>query len=270
MNLPKISTETARSAESGNMSETPSASTLPLIAGNWKMNGLKASLEVATAIAAASKGARAGIALFPPYTLIGQMAEALKGSAIRIGGQDCHTETHGAFTGDISAAMLADMGAGMVLLGHSERRLGHGEACALVAKKTQAALRAGLEPIICIGETLEQRLSGLTRDVLLNQLRDSLPDDLENAAFHIAYEPVWAIGTGHSASDEQIVEAVDVIRQFLSHRFSKGPHPHILYGGSVNAENACHLLGLEGIGGALIGGASLKADSFLKIIESAG
>jgi triosephosphate isomerase (TIM) len=265
MNLPKISTGTAQSAERVHMPQT-----LPMIAGNWKMNGLKASLEVATAIAAASAEARADVVIFPPFTLIGQMAEALKGSHVSIGGQDCHTETHGAYTGDISAAMLADMGASHVLLGHSERRLVHGEACALVARKVQAALKAGLEPVICIGETLEQRLSGLTTDVLLNQLRDSLPDDLETASFHIAYEPVWAIGTGHSASDEQIIEAVAVIRKFLSHRFAGAPHPHILYGGSVNAENAGHLLGLEGIGGALVGGASLKAESFLKIIEAAG
>ena len=240
-----------------------------LIAANWKMNGLKAQLPVVEAIARGARGHKARVALFPPATLLPVLAAALDGSGLELGGQDCHHADHGAYTGDISAAMLKDAGASLVILGHSERRHGHLEPCALVARKAQAALRAGLEPIICIGETLDQRQGGLTNQILLKQLNDSLPDELIGRAFHVSYEPVWAIGTGLVASDAQILEAHALIRGYLSKRFKGGAEPNILYGGSVNAGNAAHLLGLEGVGGALVGRASLTAEDFLAIVEAA-
>jgi triosephosphate isomerase len=241
-----------------------------LIAGNWKMNGLKSALPVAQAIAARSRNhPNARVALFPPATLLPLMAEALAGSAIILGGQDCHHADSGAFTGDVSAAMLKDAGAQMVILGHSERRHGHLEPCALVARKAQAALRAGLEPIICIGETLDQRQSGLTRQVLERQLSDSLPDELGRAAFHVSYEPVWAIGTGLAATDAQIEEAFALIRAHLHRRFGPDFVGHLLYGGSVKPHNARQILALPGISGALVGGASLTAEDFMPIVAGA-
>lgn len=241
----------------------------PLIAANWKMNGLKAQLPVARAIADGTRAHAARVALFPPATLLPALADALSDSGIALGGQDCHHADSGAYTGDISAAMLKDCGASMVILGHSERRHGHLEPCALVARKVQAALRAGLEPIICIGETLDQRQAGLTVQVLSKQLNDSLPDELKGRAFHVSYEPVWAIGTGLTASDAQILEAHALIRAYLSKRFKGGAEPNILYGGSVKPGNAAHLLALEGVGGALVGGASLAAETFLPIVAAA-
>ncbi|MDI7774536.1 triose-phosphate isomerase [Asticcacaulis sp. EMRT-3] len=240
-----------------------------LIAANWKMNGTKAALPVAQTIAAQSrKHANGVIALFPPVTLLPLMAEALAGTGVRLGGQDCHHADFGPYTGDISAAMLKDSGASMVILGHSERRHGHLEPCALVARKARAALRAGIEPIICIGETLDQRQAGLTAQVLRRQLSDSLPDELKDASFHVSYEPVWAIGTGLAASDDQIREAIAIIHQHLDQRFGNGFVGHILYGGSVNPSNARHLLSLEGINGALIGGASLTVETFMPIVAA--
>jgi triosephosphate isomerase (TIM) len=239
-----------------------------LIAGNWKMNGLQEALVCLDRLVEGTKDLDVDIAVFPPFTLLPAAQTRLTGSKIRLGAQDCHHEDHGAFTGDISAQMLKDCGVDMVLLGHSERRLGHHEKCSLVAKKVQSALTFGLEPLICIGETLEQRQQGLTREVLLNQLRDSLPDVLETAQFQIAYEPVWAIGTGLTAKDAQIIEAVHVIRDFLGMRFQRHLSPRILYGGSVNPHNARHLLSLEAVGGALVGGASLNATSFLDIVRN--
>ncbi len=241
-----------------------------LIAANWKMNGLKAQLPVAEAIAQGAGGHKARVALFPPATLLPTLAAAIAGSGLELGGQDCHHADHGAFTGDISAAMLKDAGASLVILGHSERRHGHLEPCALVARKAQAALRADLEPIICIGETLDQRQGGLTRQILLKQLNDSLPDELKGRAFHVSYEPVWAIGTGLVASDAQILEAHALIRDYLDRRFRGGAEPNILYGGSVNAGNAAHILSLDGVGGALVGRASLTAEDFLAIVAAAG
>lgn len=231
------------------------------------MNGLKAQIPVAEAIANGAKAYASRVVLFPPATLLEPLSRANIG--LTLGGQDCHHADHGAFTGDISAAMLKDAGADMVILGHSERRHGHLEPCALVARKVQAALRAGLEPIICIGETLDQRQAGLTDQVLTKQMADSLPDDLKGQAFHVSYEPVWAIGTGLVASDEQILAAHALIRDYLSKRF-KGADPNILYGGSVKPGNAQRLLALEGVGGALVGGASLTAEDFLAIIAAAG
>ncbi len=233
------------------------------------MNGLRAQVPVALAIAEGARNHTARVALFPPATLLPVLAEALAGTGIALGGQDCHHADKGAFTGDISAAMLKDAGASLVILGHSERRHGHLEPCALVARKAQAALRAGLEPIICIGETLDQRQSGSTVQVLSKQLNDSLPDELSGQRFHVSYEPVWAIGTGLVATDQQILDAHALIRTYLDRRFKGHAKPQILYGGSVKPHNARHLLGLEGVGGALVGGASLTAEDFLPIIAAA-
>ena len=233
------------------------------------MNGLRSALPVAETIAQLSRSYSAQVALFPPTTLLPLMAEALKATSVRLGGQDCHHAEFGAYTGDISASMLKDAGASMVILGHSERRHGHLEPCALVARKTLAALKAGLEPIICIGETLDQRQAGLTRHVLSRQLADSLPTDLIGQAFHVSYEPVWAIGTGLIASDQQILEAISLIRSHLDTRFGEGISCQILYGGSVKPGNARHLLALEGVGGALIGGASLTVEEFMPIVAAA-
>ncbi|MGA9659941.1 MAG: triose-phosphate isomerase [Asticcacaulis sp.] len=240
-----------------------------LIAANWKMHGLRASLTVAQTLASQSHAHPARVVIFPPATLLPLMAENLKGSALKLGGQDCSPEDSGAYTGDISAAMLKDAGADLVILGHSERRHGHKETCELVAQKVRAALRAGLEPIICIGETLAQRQAEQTTEVLLRQLTDSLPPELAGKAFHVAYEPRWAIGTGLLPSDAQISEAISLIHQQLQHRFP-GTQSQILYGGSVKGENAGHLLSLPGIGGLLVGGASLTAEGFLPIIAAAG
>lgn len=240
-----------------------------LIAANWKMNGLRDQIPMARTVAEEARQYPARVALFPPVTLLPLLAEALKGTGVILGGQDCHHADHGAYTGDISAPMLKDVGAQMVLLGHSERRHGHLEPCALVARKAQAALRAGLEPIICIGETLDQRQQGLTIQVLTRQLTDSLPEELRGAIFHVSYEPVWAIGTGLAATDEQILEAFALIRQYIARRFQGDANPHLLYGGSVNAGNARQLLSLKGVSGALVGGASLKAETFLPIIAAA-
>ncbi|UDF02378.1 triose-phosphate isomerase [Asticcacaulis sp. AND118] len=241
----------------------------PLIAGNWKMHGLREAIPEVLAIDAASRSARASVAIFPPSTLLCPMREALADSPVRLGGQDCHTEPLGAFTGDLSAEMLKDAGADMVILGHSERRHGHKEACEGVAAKTRAALRAGLEPIICIGETLDQRQEGLTHAVLSKQLRDSLPETLEGQTFHVAYEPVWAIGTGHVPTDDQVVDAMLLIQKHLAKRFHNQVVPHTLYGGSVKPDNARHLLTLDGVDGLLVGGASLKAADFNRIIAAA-
>ena len=240
-----------------------------LIAANWKMNGLRDHVSTARAIAEGSRDYHARVALFPPATLLSRLADALKGSHIILGGQDCHHADSGPFTGDISAAMLKDAGAQMILLGHSERRHGHLEPCALVATKAVAALKAGLEPILCIGETLDQRQQGLTTQVLTRQLTDSLPEDLNGTRFHVSYEPVWAIGTGMIATDTQILEAFALIRDFLHRRFKIRHEPQLLYGGSVNASNAATLLALEGVSGALVGGASLKAETFLPIVAAA-
>ena len=240
-----------------------------LIAANWKMNGLKDRVPIARAIAEGSRGARARVALFPPATLLPILADALKGTGVILGAQDCHHADSGPFTGDLSAAMLKDAGAEMVILGHSERRHGHLEPCALVARKASAALRAGLEPIICIGETLDQRQQGLTSQVLTRQLTDSLPESLKGARFHVSYEPVWAIGTGLIATDKQILEAFALIRDFLNKRFKSDHEPQLLYGGSVKASNAEELLALEGVSGALVGGASLTPEDFLPIVRAA-
>ena len=244
----------------------------PLIAGNWKMNGLSAALDEARAVAGAvdEKAPAARVALCPPATLIHRMAEALAGSGVAVGGQDCRPEPGGAFTGCLSAEMLADAGASLVILGHSERRAYYGETDADVAAKAEAALRAGLEPIVCVGETAEERAAGRTLEVVLGQVRGSLPDALAGADFALAYEPVWAIGSGQTPTSAQIEEAHRAIRQALVARFGDaGARAPILYGGSVKPDNAGEILKLAEVGGALVGGASLTAAQFLPIIRAA-
>jgi triosephosphate isomerase len=241
-----------------------------LIAGNWKMNGLESSLAEARAVAAAvdAHAAPARVALCPPSTLIARMAHTLAGSGVEVGGQDCRAEPHGAFTGSVSAEMLADAGATLVILGHSERRAGYGETDADVAAKVLAALRAGLEPIVCVGETEDERQAGRTLDVVLGQLRGSLPEALAGQAFAVAYEPIWAIGTGLTPTSGQIEEIHGAIREALRRRWP-GELTPILYGGSVKPDNAAEILRLGDVGGALVGGASLAAAQFVPIVQAA-
>lgn len=242
-----------------------------LIAGNWKMNGVGESLEEAAALRVAldAEAANCRVALCPPATLIDRMAQTLGGSSIEIGGQDCHFEKSGAFTGSVSADMLSDAGANLVILGHSERRAGFGETDADVAAKAEAALAAGLEPIICVGETLEQREAGQAVAVVSAQVIGSLPASLAEKAFAVAYEPVWAIGTGLTPTLEQIEEVHAAVRAAMVERLGQGgAKAPILYGGSVKPSNAKEILAVPEVGGALVGGASLKADDFLGIIRA--
>ena len=244
----------------------------PLIAGNWKMHGLAASLDEVRAIAAAldEQSAGASVAICPPATLIYRMAETLAGSGVAVGGQDCRAEREGAFTGCLSAEMLVDAGASMVILGHSERRAYYQETSAQVAAKTEAACRAGLEPIVCVGESAAERAAGREREVVLGQLAESLPDALAGRAFAIAYEPVWAIGSGRTPSIDEIELVHGEIRAALADRFGQtGLGAPILYGGSVSGGNAAAILAAKEVGGALVGGASLTATQFLPILRAA-
>jgi triosephosphate isomerase len=242
----------------------------PLIAGNWKMNGLAASLAEARAIAAGAGSGLARVALCPPATLVHRVAEALAGTRVLVGGQDCRAEASGAFTGDIAADMLRDAGATLVILGHSERRAGYGETDALVSAKVRAALGAGLEPIVCVGETLDQRKAGEALSVVTGQVRGSLPSDLAGKAFAVAYEPVWAIGTGLTPTTPEIEEIHKAIRATLTEMFgAAADRCPILYGGSVKPSNAAEILHAAEVGGALVGGASLKATDFLGIVGAA-
>lgn len=240
---------------------------VPLIAGNWKMNGLGAALSEAQAIAAGAPAGDVRLALCPPATLVARMSAALAGGPVSVGGQDCHPEASGAFTGDVSAEMLAEAGARLVILGHSERRATYGESDETVASKVRAALRAELEPIVCVGETLADREGGKTLDVVTWQVRNSLPQELAGRAFTVAYEPVWAIGTGLTPSLSDIEEVHRAIRETLRDQFGPaGAEPAILYGGSVKPGNAAEILAVPEVGGALVGGASLKAADFLGIV----
>lgn len=243
-----------------------------LVAGNWKMNGLGASLGEAEALVKAlqEQAAACRVALCPPATLTERMARVLAGGPVELGGQDCHAEASGAFTGSVSAAMLADAGAKLVILGHSERRAGFGESDADVAAKVEAALVAGLEPIICIGETLAEREAGQAVEVVSRQVAGSLPSSLSGKAFAVAYEPVWAIGTGLTPTLEQIEEVHAAVRAAMLARLGEGGRvAPILYGGSVKPSNAAEILAVAEVGGALVGGASLKAEDFLGIIRAA-
>ncbi len=243
----------------------------PLIAGNWKMNGTGAALDEARTLAQALKSQPAACrtALCPPATLVERLAREVAGSPVETGGQDCHVQPSGAHTGDVSAAMLADAGATLVILGHSERRAAHGESDADVAAKVEAALTAGLEPIVCVGETLEQREAGQAVAVVRSQVAGSLPDALKGKAFAVAYEPVWAIGTGLTPTLEQIEEVHRAVREAMVERLGETARSApILYGGSVKPSNAAEILKTPEVGGALVGGASLKAEDFLGIIRA--
>jgi len=244
----------------------------PLIAGNWKMNGLSAALDEARAVAASldQRPAAARVAIFPPATLLHRLAEAVQGASVLTGGQDCHGKASGAHTGDVSAEMIADAGGTMVILGHSERRTDHGETCQQVAAKVEAALAVDLEPIVCVGESLALREAGEAVAFVIGQLRNSLPPSLAGKAFSVAYEPIWAIGTGHVASVDNIIEMHAAIRAELIALFGEqGRVVPVLYGGSVKPDNAREILAAPEVGGALVGGASLKAKDFLAIIEAA-
>jgi triosephosphate isomerase len=242
----------------------------PLIAGNWKMNGLASSIAEARAVAAGVGASCVRVAICPPALLIPRMSEALAGSTVLVGAQDAHWDDAGAFTGDISAEMLVDAGAKLVILGHSERRVAYRESDDLVARKVQAALRHGLEPIVCVGETLQQRQAGEALAVVTGQVRGSLPAELAGRAFSVAYEPVWAIGTGLTPKIPDIAEMHQAIRQTLIHLFGEEARSvPILYGGSVKPSNAADILHAPEVGGALVGGASLKAEDFLAIVRAA-
>jgi triosephosphate isomerase len=240
----------------------------PLIAGNWKMNGLKASLaefDAMCAGAAALQG-KADLLVCPPATLITAFADRARGSKLAVGAQDCHPNASGAHTGDLSAEMLADAGASAIIVGHSERRADHGETDALVRQKAEAAWRAGLTAVVCIGETREQRDAGKTLDVCGGQLNGSLPDAATAANLVVAYEPVWAIGTGLTPTAKDVEQVHRFIRDVLVRRFNdEGAKVRILYGGSVKPSNAAELMGVANVNGALVGGASLKAADFLAI-----
>jgi triosephosphate isomerase (TIM) len=242
----------------------------PLVAGNWKMNGLSASVaELRKIMAGAEHFANVDVMVCPPATLLAGFAAAARGSRVAIGAQDCHRRPAGAYTGDIAAEMLKDAGAQAVIVGHSERRHYHGETDAMVRDKALAARRAGLAAIVCVGETRAERDAGHARAVVRAQLDGSLPDGA--ADFALAYEPVWAIGSGVTPTPHDIADMHGFIRQMLSARYSEAAQrTRILYGGSVKPSNAAELLAVDNVDGALVGGASLKADEFLPIVRVYG
>jgi triosephosphate isomerase len=242
----------------------------PLVAGNWKMNGLKSSAKVLTEIHAGytpGLKAKVELAVCPPATLVSLFAYASVGSRVAIGGQDCHAKESGAFTGDLSAEMLADAGATYVIVGHSERRQYHKEKDVDVCAKAVAAHRAGLTAIVCVGETREEREAGKTLSVVRKQLRGSIPVDSNSHNLVVAYEPVWAIGTGLTPTIADVAEVHALIRDELRRLVGKADAPkvRILYGGSVKPSNATELMAVENVNGALVGGASLVAADFLAI-----
>ena len=246
----------------------------PLIAGNWKMNmDRDGSTELAAGIAAASSAEGAEVLVCPPFVYLDAVAQALKGSAVNLGSQDVYFESGGAFTGETSTSMLADVGCNYVILGHSERRNVIGECDKLINKKVHAALAAGLVPVVCVGELLEQRESGQTAEVVRAQFEGSLAGitDEQIRGIVIAYEPVWAIGTGKTATPEQAQEVHADLRKLVENHYNaeSAGAVRILYGGSVKPANASELMAQPDIDGALVGGASLKTDSFTAIIEAA-
>jgi triosephosphate isomerase (TIM) len=239
----------------------------PLVAGNWKMNGLKAAgAELAKMIDGARGVPNADLMVCPPFTLLALFAGMATGSRLAIGAQDCHAEPSGAFTGDISAEMISDLGATAVIVGHSERRTSHRESDAAVQAKARAAWRAGLTAIVCVGETRDQRVAGQALDVVGTQLDGSIPDAATAENLVVAYEPVWAIGTGLTPTPADVAEMHGFIRKRLTARFgAAGQGVRILYGGSVKPSNAAELMAVADVDGALVGGASLKADDFFGI-----
>jgi triosephosphate isomerase len=242
-----------------------------LLAGNWKMNGLKGALGEIRALGRAftDEAPPGDVLICPPATLVSEAAKAASGTLVAIGGQDCHAQPSGAFTGDISAEMLRDAGATAVIVGHSERRQYHSESNETVAAKARAAHRASLHAIVCVGETEAERLAGRAIDVVSTQLRESVPAEFGGHQVAVAYEPVWAIGTGRTPTVNEIREMHAAIRAVLSERGPDGSHIRILYGGSVKPENAAEILVIPNVDGALVGGASLKAADFLRIVRAA-
>lgn len=245
----------------------------PLVAGNWKMNGLKAALDEAQTLyerVAAAEPLAIDIMVCPPATLLMAMAGALADTELLLGGQDCHPEPKGAHTGDLSAEMLADAGAQALIVGHSERRRDHAETDALVQAKARAAHRAGLTAIICLGETKSERDAGQTLERVDEQLQGSLPENSQASNTVVAYEPVWAIGTGLTPTPAEVAEVHGFIRSRLAARIgsAQAERMRIIYGGSVNADNAAALMAVDNVDGALVGGASLKADDFFPIISA--
>lgn len=239
-----------------------------LAAGNWKMHGLSSDLAQIDVLLAMPRTGACDVALALPATLIAPGA-GLGGDDLRIGGQDCHAQAQGAHTGDISAAMLADAGASFVILGHSERRADHFETDALVAAKVTMAQRAGLQVILCLGESLEQYQAGETLQVLRKQLAASVPDGVDLAQLVVAYEPIWAIGTGLTPTAAEVAEVHAALRSALQARFgAEGAQIALLYGGSVKPSNAAEIFAVPNVDGALVGGASLKAADFDAIIRA--
>lgn len=240
-----------------------------LAAGNWKMNGIGESLAEIDKLAEAHPAPGCEVLICPPATLLARMADNLAESPIAVGGQDCHHAASGAHTGDISAEMLLDAGADYVILGHSERRADHGETDAVVRAKAQAAIGAGLAAIVCVGETEGQRDAGETLNVIGTQLAGSLPDGMTGEMLVVAYEPVWAIGTGRTPTLDEIAEVHDFMRRALTTRFGpEGEDMRLLYGGSVKPSNATDIFAVSNVDGALVGGASLKATDFGAIIAA--
>jgi triosephosphate isomerase len=248
----------------------------PLIAGNWKMNGLIGdgvflAKSLAERMAKTGKSAIFDLLVCPPFTLIARVGEALAGSAVSLGGQDCHPKDKGAHTGDVSARMLADLGCRYVIVGHSERRTDHGETDAVVAAKAAAAQAAKLCPIVCVGETEAERDQGRTIEVVGRQIAGSIPGGSNAGNLVIAYEPVWAIGTGRTPTTPEVADVHGRIREFLAGMLGKeeAEKIRILYGGSMKPGNAAELLALADVDGGLVGGASLVADDFWAIAVSA-
>jgi triosephosphate isomerase len=243
----------------------------PIVFGNWKMHGLRTdALALASGLAERARKPAATLGVFPPATVLAEVAANLVGSGITVGGQDCHEQTKGAFTGSISAAMLKDAGATAVIVGHSERRHGLGETDALVKAKAEAALEAGLLVVLCIGETEAEWLGGRTLEVLERQLDGSWPGGASAERVVVAYEPVWAIGTGRTPTLDDIDRSHAAIRARLEKLAADGSEVAILYGGSVKADNAAAIMGVPGVDGVLVGGASLDPQGFFAIYRAGG
>ena len=243
----------------------------PLIAGNWKMNGLAAATGEFIELVRLSKekdNPACDILICPPATLISKMADLAKGSSVAIGGQDCHAAESGAHTGDIAAEMIKDAGGSHCIVGHSERRADHNESNATVKAKAEAALRAGLVAIVCVGETLAEREADRTLDIISDQVKNSLPAGATAANTVIAYEPVWAIGTGKTPTPLDVAAVHAHIRKELGTLTNDSAAVRVLYGGSVKGSNAAELMAVDNVDGALVGGASLKAADFWPIVET--
>lgn len=241
-----------------------------LAAGNWKMNGTSAALAELEALAQTHATATVDVLICPPAPLLHRASETVSGSAVQVGGQDCHANPSGAHTGDISAEMLRDAGATYVILGHSERREDHDETDATIRAKAIAGEKENLKTIICAGESLSQREAGDTLSVIASQLSGSIPDSAPSTGLIVAYEPIWAIGTGLTPSLEQIAEVHDLMRKTLADRFGAAfaDDVPLLYGGSVKPSNAAEIFAVSNVDGALVGGASLKAQDFSQIIKA--